>query len=1455
MTAPTGATRPAARPAPPAASSAPGTSRRVLAAAVVVAVAGALGAAAVGRPLLVLGLGAVLVGLLIADRPPLATLLAVALLYSNAVVVVTTQHGVPGIAAGVIPLLLAVTVAHRTIVRGQPLVLPVATPWVVALLLVQVVGALASRDPETSLATVATFATEGLALFLLVAVAAEGARMLRQAALVLVVLATLLSALSLVQMLTGTEDDDHLGFAQVSQAVVGRDDVTGQGEARHAGPIGEQNRWAQTLAVVLPLAIALAATDRTVGGRLVGAVGIVGIATGIVLTYSRGAAVGLLLAGLVAVALRWVPRRAALVVAALAVVGLVGFAPLYVSRTSTVVTAGGSTGDPAAELDPMAAPGPDGSFTNRATEAKAALAVFAQHPVVGVGPGLFPSYFQDEARRQGAGAHRGGRPRGPQPLPRAGRRVGRPRPGGLRRRGGQHPRPPGRHPPGPPGPTPGRGRPGDRLRPRRGRLPDHRAVPAPRLRPLLLAARRPGGRHGVGARPGRTGSRTGSPRREGTAMSVLSTPRPPRRRRVVLAALLACLLVPVGHGPVSAAALDAGAAAGAAADPALAAEPGDIGWEGPSFTGDSGSPSGSKPESKVWFNDGRWWADLWDAAAGDHVIHWLDTAAETWVPTATTLDTRTSARADVLWDGSKLYVATHRFAEGSSTTATGQPALLRRLSYSHATHTYTLDPGFPVVINDARTETLVIDKDSTGRLWATWTQDKQVMVSVSSVGGQTWGTPFVVPTGGTTVSSDDISSLIAYSPDQIGVMWSNQDRDTMYFAHRTDSDPAGTWSAPEVAYTGPSAADDHINLASVADQDGRILAAVKTSLSGSNPLVHLLDRNPLTGAWTSHTFGTGSDGHTRPVVAVDRQAGVAHMFATSGQSGGSIYEKTAPLGALTFPTGKGTPVLTDASSSDINNATTTKQSVDSTTGLVVLASNDSTRQYWTHFDPLGGGSPPPPPPPGAPVASFTASPVSGTAPLDVAFADTSSGSVSSRVWDFGDGSASSSAASVTHRYAGAGSFTARLTVTGPGGTSSATRTIAVSAAPPPPPPGTSVTFGAEADAVVKSTSATRNYGTESYLRTRTGSPEYVSYVRFAVAGLSGAPQSARLRLWVTDASRDGGVVSRTGSSWGEGTITWANAPAVGAPLGQISASASSGSWVEVDVTAAVTGNGAVSLALSGLSSDSGLFASREAGPAPQLVVETGGSPPPPPPPGAPVASFTASPVSGTAPLDVAFADTSSGSVSSRVWDFGDGSASSSAASVTHRYAGAGSFTARLTVTGPGGTSSATRTIAVSAAPPPPPPGTSVTFGAEADAVVKSTSATRNYGTESYLRTRTGSPEYVSYVRFAVAGLSGAPQSARLRLWVTDASRDGGVVSRTGSSWGEGTITWANAPAVGAPLGQISASASSGSWVEVDVTAAVTGNGAVSLALSGLSSDSGLFASREAGPAPQLVVVP
>jgi PKD repeat protein len=74
------------------------------------------------------------------------------------------------------------------------------------------------------------------------------------------------------------------------------------------------------------------------------------------------------------------------------------------------------------------------------------------------------------------------------------------------------------------------------------------------------------------------------------------------------------------------------------------------------------------------------------------------------------------------------------------------------------------------------------------------------------------------------------------------------------------------------------------------------------------------------------------------------------------------------------------------------------------------------------------------------VAGFNGNPTHGALPLMVNFVDTSAGTITNRLWAFGDGVTSNTAATnLTHRYSAPGTNTVSLTVTGPVGTNNATR--------------------------------------------------------------------------------------------------------------------------------------------------------------------------------------------------------------------------------------------------------------------------------------------------------------------------------------------------------------------------------------------------------------------------------
>jgi trimeric autotransporter adhesin len=435
------------------------------------------------------------------------------------------------------------------------------------------------------------------------------------------------------------------------------------------------------------------------------------------------------------------------------------------------------------------------------------------------------------------------------------------------------------------------------------------------------------------------------------------------------------------HGLVAAFVL----AALATAAPAAAAA-GDIGYKDGKYDPASGSVTGTKPESKLWFNHG-WRAIVFQSSASEYRIYRLDTATGAWSDSGVAVDPRNTARADVLWDGAagKLYVSSHpKVTSGTATTA-DKAGRLYRYSYDAATDRYSLDAGFPVAINAATSETLVIDKDSTGTLWATWTQDSHVYVA-HTVGGNdaAWGKAYIVPGASTTLTADDVSSVIHFGTNKIGVMWSNQSDHNFYFSVHADGANDASWST-SVVPVGVSS-DDHINLK--ADSAGDVFAALKSGATGkTSPLTLLMERSP-SGAWTSATFGTVADSHTRPIVVLDEQHALVHMFATcpqppntSGQAGGDICEKTASMLNPAFAPGMGTTVIREAGSPDMNDVTSTKQSVDGATGLVVMANNATSNTYWHTQESLGAPPAPPAPAPAQPpTGTQPQQPGSGTAP-------------------------------------------------------------------------------------------------------------------------------------------------------------------------------------------------------------------------------------------------------------------------------------------------------------------------------------------------------------------------------------------------------------------------------------------------------------------------------------------
>ncbi len=361
-------------------------------------------------------------------------------------------------------------------------------------------------------------------------------------------------------------------------------------------------------------------------------------------------------------------------------------------------------------------------------------------------------------------------------------------------------------------------------------------------------------------------------------------------------------------------------------------------------------------------------------------------------------------------------------------------------------------------INNYKTETLVIDKDSTGKLWATWQQDNTIYVNRTLNGDDhTWGTPFALPLAPASVTLDDNSAVIAFGGNKLGLLWSNQSsaNDAMWFAVHDDGQPDTSWSAARTAIQGSNTADDHMNLKSIqTDGSGRVYAAIKTSFTSSaQPLIMLLVRDFASGDWTSYPIARVSDCPNRPLVLIDEQNRVLHAFYSApgptaydcNSSGGEINEKTSPLDAISFPIGAGTPVMVDFDSPYVHNASSTKQNVNSQTGILVVARNSHTTRYWHYYESIGGSAPP------APVANFSGTPTSGTAP----FAVDLHRHLDEQPDLAGPGPSATAAPRRRRtraiRTPSAGTYTVALTATNSGGSNTKSVTDYITANPPPAP--------------------------------------------------------------------------------------------------------------------------------------------------------------------------------------------------------------------------------------------------------------------------------------------------------------------------------------------------------------------------------------------------------------------
>jgi myo-inositol-hexaphosphate 3-phosphohydrolase len=407
---------------------------------------------------------------------------------------------------------------------------------------------------------------------------------------------------------------------------------------------------------------------------------------------------------------------------------------------------------------------------------------------------------------------------------------------------------------------------------------------------------------------------------------------------------------------------------------------------------------------------------------------------------------------------------------------------------------------------------------------------------------------------------------------------------------------------------------------------------------------------------------------------------------------------------------------------------------------------------------------------------------------------------------------------------------------------------------PESPRPTTLSFLPIHDTRTRSDMPSDSYGKYATMRVRSENPTNHSFLKFEVSGLVSPVSRATLRLYCIDAGEDGGgvyVVSGdhpgTETPWDERTLTWENAPViVGEPLAEAGEVALD-TWVELDVTSAITGDGTYSFALANRSIQMAGYSTKEGDAPPQLVIETG----------EPVMTVidTFEPTSGPPGTEVTILG--SGFTGATAVAFNEVPASTFTVDGDERLRAtvpSGAISGPIRVESPSG--SATSANPFSVVTPVP----QWTFVPSHDARTRSDKPTESYGVYGKLMVRSQAPTHQSYLKFDVEGLTGPVTRATLRLYCVDASEEGGAAYRVANHyrdsetpWDERAINWDNAPVIAGEALDREGAVAPDSWIELDVTAAIAGDGTYSFALASGTASTAAYSTKEGVASPQLVI--
>lgn len=338
-----------------------------------------------------------------------------------------------------------------------------------------------------------------------------------------------------------------------------------------------------------------------------------------------------------------------------------------------------------------------------------------------------------------------------------------------------------------------------------------------------------------------------------------------------------------------------------------------------------------KPQSKIWYAHRSWWA-------------WLPVKEGSAVFRRTQAGWRREAHLDAPLRG--LPGQADVWADSSGVRAVlVEPGEIAVVALRWQTGRYV--PNGPPVrwkLEGSRAETATIARGRDGIWWVAYGLGKKMLLRRSAKrDGREWREPVVM--NEREAADDDICAVVAL-PGGVGVIWSDQAHDGVYF--RRPGAPI------EVVAEGGLTADDHINAA--VGEDGTLYVAMKNSVDTVGQPQLVLRLRSRDGRWSSipYALKTNKELPSRPIAVAGGRPERLFLLHTVYQPGPAA-DRRDWIAAIVTPAAQlkieGPAVPVERSpSTRLNDVTGPKHRWPDGAPWIVLSSDAEGNIYETRLD-------------------------------------------------------------------------------------------------------------------------------------------------------------------------------------------------------------------------------------------------------------------------------------------------------------------------------------------------------------------------------------------------------------------------------------------------------------------------------------------------------------------------